>query len=205
MVQNLESQSLQVHAEILSRIESGEFLKILVTFEMNQGFLPVMSRIERSLGSHYSHELYRVDLTTHELHYTFQNSQHTQEYRAPFNTKHYITSPAFSTSCFCLQTKKIDTTSRTPITLVSSPNTWTYEGPPKENVVYAEHNSHEAGNFVIGGKQLMATQVSFFEEDASGVANDEPADFYISKYFSIPYQMIQGERKIVVEQLKKHF
>lgn len=204
-IQNIETQSYQIHSEILTRIESGEFLKVLVTYEMNQSFLPVMSRIERSLGKHYSHELYKLDVTSHELHYTFQTPSHTQEYKTSFNIKHYLTSPAFATSCLFLQTKKIDTVSRTPVTLLSSQNSWTYEKPPHEKVVFAEYKTHEAGQVNIGGKDLIATQISFYEQDASGPLTDEPANFFISKYFSVPYQMIQGDQKIVINHLKKNF
>lgn len=205
LVQNLEQGSFQIHAEVLSRIESGELLKILVKFEMNQSFHPVMARIERSLGPHYSHELFKVDMATHELHYSFQNSGNNQDFKAPFNTKHYLTTPAFSTSCLFLQSKKLDTTSRTAVTFVSSSNLWKYEGPPSEQLIYAEPLVHEGKEVVIGGKTLNATQVQFFEESASNPQADIPAHFYISKHFSIPYLMTQGDLRIEIDQLKKHY
>lgn len=203
LVRNLEQGSFQIHAEVLSRIESGELLKILVKYEMNQSFLPVMARIERSLGSHYSHELFTVDSSAHELHYTFENSTQSQEFSAPFNIKHYLTTPAFSTSCLFLQSKKLDTASRTPVTFVSSSNIWKYEAPPFERVVFAETMVHEGSEINIDGKVLSATQVQFFEESASNPQVDVPAQFFISKHFSIPYQMLQGDLKIEIEHLKK--
>jgi hypothetical protein len=203
LVRNLEQGSFQIHAEVLSRIESGELLKILVKYEMNQAFLPVMARIERSLGPHYSHELFTVDLSTHELHYTFENSGQSQEFKAPFNIKHYLSTPALSTSCLFLQSKKLDATSRTPVTFVSSSNVWKYEAPPFERVIFAESLVHEGSEIEIGGKALNATQVQFYEESASNPQVDVPAQFFISKHFSIPYQMIQGDLRIEIEQLKK--
>lgn len=205
LVRNLEEGSFQVHSEILSRIESGELLKILVKYEMNQSFHPVMARIERFLGAHYSHELFLVDISSHELHYTFETSGQTQEFKAPFNMKHYLSTPAFSTSCLFLQSKKLDTASRTPVTFVSSSNIWKYEAPPFERVVFAETLVHEGSEVIIDGKALNATQVQFFEESASNPQVDVPAQFFISKHFSIPYQMTQGELKIEIDHLKKHY
>lgn len=205
LVRNLDQGSFQVHAEVLSRIESGELLKILVKYEMNQSFQPVMARIERSLGPHYSHELFTVDVSSHELHYVFENSSQNQEFKAPYNTKHFLTTPAFATSCLFLQSKKLDTTSRTPVTFVSSSNVWKYESAPFERVVFAEYLGHEGSEIDIGGKSLHATQVQFFEESASNPQVDVPAQFFISKHFSIPYQMIQGDLRIEIDHLKKHY
>lgn len=204
-IQNLETQAYQVQAEILSRIESGEFLKILVTMDLNQTMLPIQSKTERFLGKHYTQEIFRLDTSAHELHYSFQTAEGIEEHSSPFNLKHFLTSPAFSTSCFFLLNKKLDATGRTPVTLVSTENAWSYQGPPQEKIVFAEYKSHEAGPVTIHGNELVATQVSFYEQDASGPDTDLPANFTISKYFSIPYQMVQGKEKIVIDQLKKHF
>src|SRR5690606_13262078 len=87
-----EEQSYHIYAEILSRIETGEFFKILVSYEMNSHFLPEFVRIEKSIGNKYAQETYELDSTNLELKYVFQNSQSTQEFKRTISAKHYITS-----------------------------------------------------------------------------------------------------------------
>lgn len=78
------TKTFHIYAEILSRIENGEFLKVVVDFEMNQNYLPTFVRIEKSLGNRYSQEILNFDLSTQELKYVFQNSKGTQDFTRPY-------------------------------------------------------------------------------------------------------------------------
>lgn len=198
-----ESQTYQVYAEILSRIETGEFLKILVRYEMNQHFMPIMCRIEKSIGNKYAQEVYTIDTVNQDLLYTFQNSQTTQEYKRTINAKHYLTSPAVSTSAMFTLTRKFDATGRTPIVLISSENDWTYSGPPTEKIVYGEFKTRDA-DFKLNGNPLSASHLCLYEFDASQAHGETPVDLYLSKHFSVPYELIQGDQKIVIKNLKNH-
>lgn len=199
-----ETQSYQVYAEILSRIETGEFLKILVRYEMNQHFTPNMVRIEKSIGNKYAQEIYRVDTVSQELHYTFQNSQTTQEYNRPFNSKHYLTSPALSTAGMFTMTKRFDATGRTAVVLLSSDNEWTYAGPPTEKIIYADYKVRDMDDFQLHGNALTASHLCLYEMDSSTNSSAPPVDLFISKHYGIPYQLEQGDLKIVIKNLKKN-
>lgn len=200
----LESQNYLVHAEILSRIETGEFLKILINYEMNQHFVPFMVRIEKSLGSKYAQELYRLDLTTQELHYTFQTSQHVQEFKKIVNSKHYLTSPAVSTAAMFSLSKKFDATGRTPIVLISSDNDWTYQGPPVDKVIYAEFKTREMLDYKLNNNTLSASHLCLYESDAAHAGGDQPVELFLSKHYAIPYQLIHGDQKFNIKHLKKN-
>jgi hypothetical protein len=204
IVHMAELQIYHVYSEILSRIETGEFLKILVHYEMNHHFFPYFARIERSLGNKYSQEVLTFDLPANELKYTFQNSQGTQEFTKNVNNKHYLTTPAIATSTLFTLSKKFDATGRTSISLISTPNDWTYKGPPEEKVVFADHNSRETVDFVVNNKTLSGSLLRIYENDSTGPVQDSPVEFYLSKHFNLPYQMTSGTQKIVIKNLKKN-
>lgn len=203
MVHLPESQSYHIYSEVLSRIETGEFLKIIVRYEMNQSFVPLLVRIEKSIGNKYAQEVYKIDPATMELHYTFQNSNSTQEFKRAVNSKHYLTSPAVSTSAIFTLSRKFDASGRTPIVLISSENDWTYEGPPTEKVVFGEFKSRELNDFKLNGTQLSASHLCLYEMDSMHVGVEQPVDLYLSKHYSIPYQLEHGDQKIVIKNLKR--
>lgn len=204
LVQLAENQNYHVYAEILSRLETGEFLKILVRYEMNQHFTPHYVRIEKSIGNKYALESYKIDPVTQELHYTFQNSQMTQDFKRSFNIKHYLSSPAISTAGMFSMTKKFDATGRTAVVLLSSDNDWTYTGPPTEKILYADFKVRDMDDFKLHGNALTASHLCLYESDSSTISSESPVDLYLSKHYSIPYQLQQGDLKVVIKNLKKN-
>ncbi len=205
LIQAKDQESYWIRSEILSRIETGEFLKIKVHYDLNNHFIPNHVKIEKSIGNKYACETFLMDLASQELHYTFLDSnQQLHEYKRPISSKHFVSSPAFATSVTFLLSKKLDALGRTPIVLVSSTNDWTYEGPPTEKVIYAEMKTREMQDFKINNSTLMASHLCLYEFDSSHTIVEQPVNIYISKHFSLPYQMTQGDQKIVIKNLKKH-
>lgn len=204
LVQLAENQNYHVYAEILSRLETGEFLKVLIRYEMNQHFTPQFVRIEKSIGNKYALESYKVDPATQELHYTFQNSQMIQDYKRSFNIKHYLSSPAISTAGMFTMTKKFDATGRTAVVLLNSDNDWTYSGPPTEKILYADFKTREMDDYKLHGSPLSASHLCLYEMDSSTISSEQPVNLYLSKHYSIPYQLEQGDMKIVIKNLKKN-
>jgi len=197
-------QAYHIYSEIVSRLENGEFLKIMVRYEMTNNFYPHLVRIEKSLGSRYSSELYSIDLKTQELKYTFQNSQISQDFKRNFNTKHYLTSPAFATSTIFSLTKKLDATGRTAVSFLSSNNDWSYEKPPQEKVVYVELKGRETEEIKINNASLLASHYFIHEAENNSSNSSPPVEIYVSKFYGLPYQMIHGDQKIVVKNMKKN-
>lgn len=199
-----ETQSFHVYAEILSRIETGEFLKILVRYEMNQHYIPLFVRIEKSIGSKYAQETYKIDPVAQELHYTFQNSQSTQEFNKVINAKHYLSSPAVSTAAMFSLSKKFDATGRTPVIMISSENDWTYNGPPTDKVVYAEFLTREMLDYKLNNAPLSASHLCLYEFDSAHPGAEQPVELFLSKHFNVPYQLVHGDLKINIKNLKKN-
>jgi hypothetical protein len=198
-----DTKTFHIYAEILSRIENGEFLKVVVDFEMNQNYFPTFVRIEKSLGNRYSQEIFNFDLHSQELKYVFQNSKGSQDFTRPLGAKHYLTSPAFSTSSIFTLSKKLDASGRTPISLIGSQNDWTYEHPPEEKVVFAEFKSREIPDFKLNNTPLSASHLCLYEFDTSAMTSEIPVEIFLSKHYGLPYQLIHGDQKIVIKNLKK--
>jgi len=200
-----EGQGYHIYAEILSRIQTGEFLKVIVRVEMNHNFIPLLVRTEKSIGNKYAQELYVADTTSQELHYTFQTTNFSQDFTRPFSAKHYLTSPAACTAALFTLSRKFDATGRTPVVFISSENDWTYKGPPTEKVVYAEYLSRELPDFKLHGSSLPAAHLCLYEFDSSHAIAEAPLEVFLSKHYAIPYQLLSGDQKIVIKNLKKNF
>ena len=199
-----EQQIYFLHSEILSRIETGEFLKILVRCELNTNLFPQMVRVEKSLGPHYSVETTRIDTHQHQLHYIFKNPEGEQTFTKTANAKQYLTSPSFASSCFFTLTKKFETTGRTAVNLVGSDTDWSYSGPPQESMVYCEIQNRETTTFTHHNSVYPATRVTIYESDLSQTS-ENPIDIILSKHFAIPYFMEHGTQRIEIKNLKKHY
>lgn len=199
-----ESHSYHIYAEILSRIETGEFLKIMVRYEMDNHFHPVFVRVEKSLGNRYALETLKFDINAQELFYNFQNTHANQDFKRSLSAKHYLTSPAFSTAAIFTMSKKFDATGRTAVHLLNSASDWNYEKPPEEKSVYAEYKTHDVQDFRVNGSVLSASHLCLYEHDTSTAANEAPVELYISKHFGIPYQLVQGDLKIMVKTMKRN-
>lgn len=204
LVKFTDSHTYHIYSEILSRIESGEFLKIMVRYEMDNHFHPVFVRVEKSLGNKYCQEVFKFDPVAQELHYTFQNPNTTQDFKRPLAAKHYITTPAFATSSIFSLTKKFDATGRTAVSFMSSRNDWIYENPPEDKVVFAEFKTREVPDFKINNSPLSAGHLCLYEFDASSPASESPVEIFVSKHYGIPYQMVHGDQKIVIKNMKRN-
>lgn len=204
LVQFSDTHTYHINAEILSRIESGEFLKIMVRYEMDHRFHPNFVRVEKSVGNQYAEEVFKFDLQAQELNYSFKSSGSTHEFKRPLSAKHYLTSPAFSTSAIFSTTKKFDATGRTAIALLNSANEWSYEHPPEEKIVFAEFKTREVPDFKINNAPLSASHLCLYEFDASSATSESPVEIFVSKHFGIPYQLIHGDQKIVIKNLKRN-
>jgi len=199
-----EAQNYHIYAEILSRIETGEFLKIMVHYEMSEHFHPTFIRIEKSLGNRYAQEVFKFDVGAQELKYTFQNSKGSKDLTRPLSAKHYMSLPAFATSAIFTLSKKLDATGRTPVALIGSSNEWTYEHPPEEKLIYAEFKTREVPDFKLNNTPLSASHLCLYELDNSSLSIEAPVEIFVSKHYAVPYQLIHGDQKIVIKNLKKN-
>jgi hypothetical protein len=192
------------HAEILSRVETGEFFKMRVTQEVNKFFNAQSATIERSLGDKLSLELFAFDSHNQVLKYTFvaDGKEHSSE--RPFGNKHQLVMPCFATAGLFTLNKKLSSNGRTGVMFVSSPNEWEFKAPLEDRFLYVETNPHSSADFVVGGTPLPASKYELFESESVDVATKPTAELIISKHYGLPYQLqdVSGV-KILVKRMKK--
>ncbi len=201
----LESHFFFFEAEVLSRIETGEFLKIKVFYELNQNMTPVAMKIEKSLGEKYSLETFEVSPVAHELTYKFTSEGKTKSLTKNHSVKHYLSSPAVCTSAVFSLTKKFDSTGKTPVILVAGHQSWQIDyAQPIESTLFAEYNNRETIELNIAGQSLEAQSLSLFENDSLALVGQESkVELMLSKHYSIPYQLIDKDLRVDIKFLKR--
>lgn len=193
------------HSEVLSRVKTGEFLKIYIKYEVNNAFDPVNINIVRQLGAKESVEDFSYDLKSKNVTYTFDSGKSTKYFEKVITSLPHVAAPCFLTSMIMVNQKKIDPVQRTSFTILTSSNIWEYESEFKEGEVYIELQELEPQNLVIDGNELKATHCKILQVDENGTINDLDHNIYLSKHFYIPYLANFGkDLKIEVETLKHY-
>jgi hypothetical protein len=204
LFQFTEGGGYLLQSEILSRLDTGEFLKVIANLQMNQNYIPIGVKTERSIGNRYAMEEMSTDSATQTLTYRFQDSSGSeQNLTKPHNTKHYLTSPSVATAAIFSLSKRFDATGCTPVTLITTTNYWDFESPPTEKLIFAEFQGREAEELKINNQLLAATHLRLFDHDHSTGGAERPVDLYLSKHFAIPYQLTHGNLRVSVKSLRR--
>lgn len=190
-------------SEILSRVTTGEFLKIYTDYELTFNMDPLNVRVKRSLGKSKSTERYFIDQKDKNVTYTFDGRNGYHDYEKIVNGKFHIATPSFCTSALMTLMRKIDPVQPTPYTILTSQNFWEYHAPFQENIIFIELKSHEPEIITINNNELSATLCHFYKDDRDSKTPATPTAFYISKHFSIPYKAVFADGiEVRVDTLK---
>ncbi len=190
-------------SEILSRVGTGEFLKVYTDYELTSKMEPLNVRVKRSLGKSQSTERYFIDQKDKTVSYNFDGRNGYFDYEKVINGKFHIATPSFCTSALMTQMKKLDPVQRTPYKVLSSQNIWEYVAPFQENIIFIELKSHEPVQLKINNNELSATLCHFYEDDRDSKTPAIGNPFYLSKHFNIPYKAeFPGGLEVVVDKLK---
>lgn len=193
------------NAELTSRVETGEFLKVIVDYKLSKKFEPLNLKVKRLLGGNKSVERYVVDLKDKNVRYTFRGTDGIHETEKIITGKFHIAAPAFSTSMLATAAKKLDPVHRTSYNIISSNNVWEYEGPFKESEIFIELSSLEPVPVHVGDTELNATHCKIFEDDKAKNPNITGYSVYLSKHYQIPYKAsFADDIQIEVQNLKNY-
>lgn len=188
--------------EILSRVRTGEFLKVYVEYRVSRHFDPIEVTITRLMGDKESKEKITIDTKTKNYHYLFQSKDATQTYDKIINSRPHIASPAFTTSMLMTNQKRLDPVQRTNYTLITSENVWDYKGPFQEKSFYAELQALEPKEIVLNNKTIKALHCKLLSSNL-GTSSDEGHDIYLSKHYNIPYLAIfSSDLKITTDHMQ---
>ena len=190
-------------SEVLSRVKTGEFLKVYVTYRVSRHFDPIEVSIERLMGDKESLETITIDQKTKNYAYTFKDTTgKTHRYDKVISSRPHIGTPAFLTSMLMTNQKRMDPVQRTSYNIISSPNVWQYQGPFQENTLYAELQALEPKEITINKKELKATHCKLLKSNI-GISSDQGEDLYLSKYFNVPYLgVFKNNLKISIDNLR---
>ena len=193
------------NAELMSRVDTGEFLKVFVDYELTHNFEPVNLRIKRTLGANKSTERFSVDLKDKKVRYVFNGKDGIHESERLISGRFHIAAPAFCVSMLMTESRKVDPVHRTSYNIISSENIWEFAETFKESTLYIELMSLEPVTINLHDNEVQATHCNIYEEDKIKNPNAQGHPIYISKHYQIPYkaEFANGIR-VEVQNLKNY-
>ena len=192
-------------SELLSRVPSGEFLKIKVNYLTTSSFQPVDVKIERSLGDSSSTEHYTIDQQTKQVNYNFFNAKGSHDFEKNISGRFHISTPAFVTSTLMTQMKKMNATQTTSYNILTTDNIWEYNGHFIESQIALEMKSISAVDIIVNDKELQAIHCLVTDNPTSEgkITESSAANFYLSKHFNLPYlATFPGNIEVKIDRLK---
>jgi hypothetical protein len=193
-----------INAELLSRVSTGEFLKIYIDYELTPHLEPLNLTIRRSLGRRQSVERFNVNHKEHLVKYMFRGDQSEGTHEKVINGKFFISAPCMCTSMLMTMSKKIDPVHRTQYAIVTTNNIWSYEGPFAEKMVYVEQMQSEPVGLKINGKDLNSTLIHLYQHDKTAPVKEKGIPFYLSKHMNMPYRARMDDNVVVEVEFLKH-
>ena len=194
-----------INSEILSRVSTGEFLKVQVDYELSREFDPFKLKIRRSLGRRQSVERYDVDPKNHNIRYSFRGDNSEESYEKIVNGKFFITTPSFCTSTMMTMGRRFDPLQKTQYHILSSRNILDFEEPFQEGHLIIEHVQAEQVEITLNNQNLKSTLIHLYKQNKNEMIQEERTPFYLSKHMNLPYRAkINDDVTIEVDNLRIH-
>lgn len=199
-------------SEQLTRVGTGEFLKINTEYIVNTKYQPLDVTVVKSLGMDTVTERYVFTPEKNLMNYTFMsenssNEDSYQEYELEVNVpnKFHLTTPSFTSSIIFTFANKFSSVGRNLFILVKSHSDWEFSDKISDVPIYLEFLTHEKTELKINDQDLACTKVNVYQRDASSSTTEKPTIFFLSRHVGIPYKMISGDDLVIqIKKLKKH-
>ncbi len=193
-------------AEVLSRLKTGDHLKIICEFILDGLYNPMLMHVRRSIGPLRSEEVFTQQPASSSFTYKLiDQNQNLHEESIAINGKNFWRPPCACASYLFVQQRQIDFLGRRGYSIFCSPNEWDFSGLPSEQTVYAEFETPQDKPFMIKDKPLDALFCGLYDSDINQVSKEDsrPIIAYLSKYMSIPYNIQDGDTVIEIDKLIK--
>jgi len=202
---NEENKSIVYRSEVLSRVHTGEFLKIDVDYEVNSKWFPIKIEVKKSLGEDIANETITIDYDRNILLYEFDDGKNTSSVERILPNRFQVTTPCFLTSMLFSQSKKNNAMGRSQYAVLRPASEWSFVPEIADETLYAEFLTHEKTELKLNNQSVACVKVLLFKNDSSSKEKEFPVVVFLSKHIGIPY-MMQTEEGIVikVKNLKKH-
>ncbi len=202
--QDDKSRNYLFKSHMLSRLKTGEILKINISYETNTAYEPVRVSVSKNVGDKFAQEIFEPNLTSRNIRYSFFGSDGSHDFEKPIQGRFQISTPSILTSMIMIKNKKAPVGQRIPFTFITSNNTWSYEGPFFEHLLFIEQDDHKLEELEINEKKLMGKLFKVYSTDNTASLKPAAASYYLSKHHTIPYLVKIGDDvEIKVKFLQK--
>ena len=189
----------------ITRLTTGELLKINCTYDVNIKWRPIKVIIKKSMGTKKVIESYSTDGIEGSLNYELQTELGKERDHVKTTGPYQIATPSIVTSFLCTQHRKVDPLSRTRYTLLFSQNDWKYEHELKEQHLYLESKYSEQDVVMVGDNQYPAKRCLMFQHDTVEAVEEIPSTVFLGDKLGIPLLLVPEENnKIVLDSIIFH-
>ena len=181
-------------SETLTRIKSGDFLKLLVTYQINNRFVPIEVTLEKYLGMLKVIETFKTNPKEQKIDYTFVRGANKVQLEIPAPGNFQISTPSAAFSLICVKARKPDFNVRNRYMTVKSDNAWDYHEPPTAEQLYIEVPTNPSMMIYMGEKELNANVYNLYASEDTGTKtkDDKPVVYYLSDHLGIPYKILDS-------------
>ncbi len=185
--------SYSFYSEQVSRVSTGELLSINTKYKINNDYIPLYVKIERSLGSQQVKELFTFDPKLTHISYSFENSEGIETAQIASQPKFFIATSTACTSMLCLRSKKLDTSGKNYYSFLTSKNMWTYADVPQFKNVVIQRLSQTTENLKLDGNTLQGMRYKLTEGATEDTVDLSPENIkiWVSQHMTVPY-LIEG-------------
>ena len=195
VVRHIKELTTEFISEAISRISTGELLRLNTNFVVGKNWLPRYVSIKKRLGRNDVQEVFEYEMRSNQILYSFINNTRVSidELRLATPPIFHITTPTAASSFLFLLAKKFHTTDRNDYTVFASNNMLEYKEEVKAKSISVEKLSATEDSITIGEKQLQGAKYHLYQTpDSDGASMKEKysgpvIQAFISKHLSIPY------------------
>lgn len=200
-------------SQILSRVTTGELLKVEVEYVANKDWIPVKVSVQKNLGRDSVEETYKLDIKANHLSYVLKSKHSKDKQTMTTPPRFHISTPTAATCMLFFLSKKFDATTRNYYTVISSKNQWAYEHPLEVKTYALEKIGLGAEAVTINENEVQAMKYRLMEdvkEEQLNPKGKKDAEIikppsltvYLSRHYAIPYRIEADENnKIEVKFL----
>lgn len=207
-----DGKSVIYRSEQLTRVGTGEFLKINTDYVVNGKYNPTKVTVVKSLGMDIATERYIINYEKNLMNYLFvsensadEDAYSEKEIEVNLPNKFHLVTPSFTSSMVFTHANKFSTIGRNPFIMVRTHSDWEFSEETTNTPIYLELLTHEKTELKINDQDLSCTKVHVYQHDSSAGIPEKPSLFYISRHVGIPYKLeTHDELVIQIKNLKKH-
>ncbi len=204
VMQNRQKDSTRYFAEALSRLTTGELLKIKTYYEVDLKWQPVKVIITKTIGTDRAEEMFICNHREGTISYQFQRGKNKKILQLNLSGSYQIATPTFTTAALYLHQKNPSNLGRTRYILITSPNDWEFEGEISDQSVFIEPKMTDGPETMkIGENNLPVKTFYLYAHDKMENVEESPISFHMSKHVGLPYVIEPApDTKISIKKLQ---